>query len=80
MSIKFPALNYKRIAKVAKHLGFYLVRRAKGSHEVWRRDLDKRQTTIPNHGNKTIRRGTLKAILDDFGITLEGLNKILKDL
>ena len=80
MSIKFPVLNYKQITKVAKRLGFYLVRRARGSHEVWRRDLDKRQTTIPNHGNKTIKRRTLKAILNDFGVTLEGLNKILKDL
>ncbi|MBI2676815.1 MAG: type II toxin-antitoxin system HicA family toxin [Candidatus Yanofskybacteria bacterium] len=80
MSRKFPALNYRQTAKVAKRLGFYLVRRAKGSHEIWRRESDKRQTTIPNHGNKTIKRRTLKAILDDFGITLEGLNKILKDL
>ena len=80
MSTKFPVLNYKQTAKVAKHLGFYLVRQAKGSHEIWRRDSDRKQTTIPNHGSKTMKRKTLKAILDDFEITPEGLIKILKDL
>ena len=80
MSGKFPVLNYKRIAKVGKHLGFYLVRRARGSHEIWRRDSDKRQATIPNHGSKNVKRRTVKAILDDFGITPEGLIKILEEL
>lgn len=80
MSEKFPALSYNRLTKVAKHLGFYFARRAKGSHEIWRRNFDKKQTTIPNHGNKIITRRTLKAILDDFSIEIEDLNKILEKL
>ncbi len=80
MSKEFPALNYRKITKVAKHLGFYLARTAKGSHEIWRRDSDCRQTTIPNHGAKDLSKSTLKAILDDFKIDARDLNKVLKKL
>ena len=78
MSKEFPALNYRQITKVAKHLGFYLARTAKGSHEIWRRDIDGRHTTIPNHGGKDISRPTLKAIFEDLGVSLKDLNKIMK--
>lgn len=80
MSKEFPALNYRKITKVAQHLGFYLARTAKGSHEIWRRDNDGRQATIPNHGGKDLSRPTLKAIFEDFGIGTGDLNKILKKL
>ena len=63
--------NYYQIVRVAKKLGFYFCRQAKGSHEIWRRDSDGRQTTIPNHGSKPLKRKTLKSILKDFGITPE---------
>ncbi|MFC1613229.1 type II toxin-antitoxin system HicA family toxin [Patescibacteria group bacterium] len=69
MGNKFPTANYHDVIKVAKKLGFYFCRQAKGSHEIWRRDEDVRQTTIPNHGKKTIKRRTLKAILEDFQIS-----------
>ena len=75
MSKRFPALNYKQITKVVKNLGFSFERTAKGSHEIWRRNIDKRHTTIPNHGNKIIKRRTLKAIIEDIGVTLKDLNK-----
>jgi len=75
MSKRFPPLNYRQITKVAKNLGFHFERMAKGSHEIWRRGVDKRHTTIPNHGNKIIKIRTLKAIIEDIGITLKDLNK-----
>lgn len=68
---KFPVATYRDIIKVAKKIGFYFCRQAKGSHEIWRRDSDGRRTTIPNHGSKVLKRKTLKAILDDMQITAE---------
>jgi len=47
---------------------FVFYREAKGSHEIWRRDIDGRQTTLYNHGNKNLKRRTFKAIMKDFGI------------
>ena len=80
MSEKFPAPSYRDITKVAKRLGFYLFREAKGSHEVWRRETDGRQTTISHYsGSKSIKRKTLKAIIDDFGVNWKEFKKILNE-
>jgi len=76
MGKKFPVVAYREVAKVAKKLGFYLCRRAKGSHEIWRRDSDGRQTTIPNHGSKPLKRKTFKSILKDLNITLDEFLKL----
>ncbi|MEK7134456.1 MAG: type II toxin-antitoxin system HicA family toxin [Patescibacteria group bacterium] len=78
MGLKFPAADYRDTTKIAKKLGFYFYRQAKGSHEIWRRDRDSRQTTIPNHGSKIIKRRTLKAILEDFRISAEEFIKLKK--
>ena len=71
MSKKFPVANYRQVIKTAKKLGFYFCRQAKGSHEIWRRDSDRQQITVPNHGSKPLKRKTLKSILKNFGITVE---------
>ena len=76
MGKNFPSANYRDISRVAKILGFYFCRHAKGSHEIWRRDKDGRQTTIPKHGAKVIKRKTLKAILEDFQISAEEFMKL----
>ena len=76
MSVRFPTVTYKEIARVAKKLGFVLYRSARGSHEVWRRDSDGRQTTIPNHGSRNLKRRTMKAILDDLGINTAEFSRL----
>ena len=76
MSKKFPAVNYRDVSKTAKKLGFYFYRQAKGNHKIWRRNSDGRQTTIPNHGKKIIKRRTFKAILEDFQISAEEFVKL----
>ncbi|PIW35353.1 MAG: hypothetical protein COW25_00170 [Candidatus Nealsonbacteria bacterium CG15_BIG_FIL_POST_REV_8_21_14_020_37_12] len=76
MGKRFPVANYRQVIKVAKKLGFYFCRQAKGTHEIWRRDSDGCQTTIPNHGSKPLKRKTLKSILKDFNITPEEFSKL----
>ena len=76
MSKKLPAVTDREVIKVAKKLGFTFYRQAKGSHEVWRRVSDGRHTVIPRHAGKTIKRKTLKSIIDDFGITIEEFNEL----
>lgn len=76
MGTRFPTANYRQVAKVARSLGFYLLRQGKGSHEVWKRDSDNRFTTIPNHGKKELKRKTLKSILEDLQILPEEFLKL----
>lgn len=78
MGEHFPAVRYKEITKVARKLGFYLYRQAKGSHEIWRRNQDGRYTTISRHSGKIIKRKTLKAILKDLKITVDDFRRLLK--
>ena len=46
MGQKFPVANYRQVIKVAKKLGFYFCRQAKGSHEIWRRDVEGNKNAI----------------------------------
>ena len=67
MSPPIPTFTYREVVKRLRRLGFAFYRQGKGSHEIWRRP-DGRWTTVPRHGNQTISRRTMKAILDDVGM------------
>jgi predicted RNA binding protein YcfA (HicA-like mRNA interferase family) len=67
MSPLVPTFTYREIVKRLRRLGFAFYRQGKGSHEIWRHP-DGRWTTVPRHGNQTISRRTMKAILDDVGM------------
>ncbi|MBT9149581.1 MAG: hypothetical protein DDT27_01180 [Dehalococcoidia bacterium] len=79
MSQKFPAVTDREVIKVLKKLGFSFYRQAKGSHEIWRRDEDGRQTTVPRHRGRVLKRRTLKAIVEDMGISIEEFNCLLRE-
>jgi predicted RNA binding protein YcfA (HicA-like mRNA interferase family) len=66
---KLPVIKAKDLLKTLKKLGFYEYHQS-GSH-VQLRHADGRRTTVPNHPSKEIRKGTLKAILDDLEISTE---------
>jgi len=68
MSPHFPALTYRDLAALARDRGFVLWRTAKGSHEIWKNLATGRRTVIPNHGSQTIKRKTVKSILEDLGV------------
>ena len=74
---RFPALTDTEIIKVLRRLDFQFYRQGKGSHEVWRRAADGRHTTIPRHRGRTLKRRTLKSILDDVGLSVEELQERL---
>lgn len=77
MGEKFPQADYYDVIKVAKKLEFFLYRQAKGSHEIWRRD-DGRYTTIPKRASSSIKRKTLKGILEDLDISSEEFIRLKK--
>ena len=78
MSERFPDVNSKQIIKIVEELGFKLARHAGSSHAIYFRKVDKRRTTIPIHGKKSLKRKTIKAICRDIGIDLEELKRLLK--
>jgi predicted RNA binding protein YcfA (HicA-like mRNA interferase family) len=74
---KIPVLTSRDIIKGLKRAGFEFDRHAKGSHEIWYNPYTKRRTTIPNHPGIEIKKGTLKAILEQAGLSLEEFMQLL---
>lgn len=73
---KLPVIKARELLKALQKLGFLKHHQA-GSH-VQLKHLDGRRTTIPYHPNQEIRRGTLKAIIDDLDMTVDEFVKALK--
>ena len=68
---KLPVLTASEIISGLKKAGFVFDRQAKGSHEIWYNPITRKRTTVPNHPGIDIRKGTLKAILREAGISVE---------
>lgn len=71
MTPKLPVVSGEQVIKALRHFG-YLAVRQKGSHVRMRNDVDPRRlaVTIPLHHE--IAFGTLKRILRDSQLTVEG--------
>ena len=63
-------LTYKDVTRKLRKLGFAFYRQGAGSHEVWRNPVSGRKTTVPHHSGN-LKEGTLRAILDQAGISVE---------
>jgi predicted RNA binding protein YcfA (HicA-like mRNA interferase family) len=66
-------LNYSELTRKLRRLGIELRRQAKGSHEIWWDPKKQLYTSIPNHGRREIKKGTLAKILKDLDLTDEDL-------
>jgi predicted RNA binding protein YcfA (HicA-like mRNA interferase family) len=76
MSPKLPAVTGKELARVAERLGFEF-RRQTGSHAIYVRARDQRRVVIPMHAGKDLKPKTLRAIIEDLGVTVEEFHKLL---
>ncbi|HID30628.1 MAG TPA: type II toxin-antitoxin system HicA family toxin [Desulfobacterales bacterium] len=59
------------MVKRLRRLGFRFYRRGKGSHELWVRDADGRVVPVPRYKGKKIRKGTIRAIIREIGMSVE---------
>lgn len=64
-------LNYQEITRRLSKCGFRFYRQGKGSHELWVRDSDGRVVPIPHYRGKRIRKGTVRAIIREIGVSVE---------
>ncbi len=60
--------------KALQRVGF-IIQRQRGSHIILRRESPHARVVVPNH--KTLRVGTLRAILHEANLTVEQLLEIL---
>jgi predicted RNA binding protein YcfA (HicA-like mRNA interferase family) len=64
-------LSYEEITHRLRALGFRFYRQGKGSHELWVRDADGRVIPVPRYKGKKIRKGTVRAIIQEVGVSVE---------
>lgn len=74
---KLPVIKARELLRILKKHGFYKYHQV-GSH-IQLKHADGRRTTIPYHPSQEIRRGTLKAIIDDLDMTTEEFIKAIKN-
>ncbi len=73
---KLRELSYQEVTKRLRKLGFRFHRQGKGSHELWVRDADGRVVPVPHYKGKKIRKGTVRAIIREVGVSVEEFMKL----
>jgi predicted RNA binding protein YcfA (HicA-like mRNA interferase family) len=77
MSPRLPALKSREVMRALEKAGLVLVR-SRGSHRIYEHpDNPSRRTVVADHGSKDIPRGTLKAIVEQAGLTVEEFLELL---
>ena len=74
---KLPIVKAKELLAALQRMGFVIYHQ-RGSHAQLKHP-DGRRTTVPIHSGKDIRRGTLRAIINDLGISVDGFLDVLKE-
>jgi len=68
---KLQELSYREVTRRLQKLGFRFYRQGKGSHELWVRDSDGRVIPVPRHPSKPVRKGTVRAIIRECGVSVQ---------
>jgi predicted RNA binding protein YcfA (HicA-like mRNA interferase family) len=76
MTPHFPAVSSDEVIRVLKKTGFELNRQSGTSHAIYKRASYKKRVNVPVHSGRTLKRRTLKAILDDAGLTISEFEEL----
>lgn len=71
---KLPQISGRECVAALEKIGFYFVRQT-GSHLYMRRDDPFKQISVPNH--KTLKKGMLRNIIRDSGLTVDEFIELL---
>jgi len=73
---RLPSFTPAEVIRKLRRAGFTFDRHAKGSHEIWYHPLTRRRTVIPNHPGRDLPKGTLRAIVEQAGLSVEAFLKL----
>ena len=77
MLFRSPSLKADEVIRALKKAGFDVIR-IKGSHHIMRhRDDPSRGTVVPVHVGRDVKRGLLRKILADCGLTVDEFSALL---
>ena len=72
---RLPTLHPRKIIKALEQAGFVFDRQT-GSHFILRQPVTRQTTCVPKHG-KDVKRGLMKEILRQAGLTEEAFRNLL---
>jgi predicted RNA binding protein YcfA (HicA-like mRNA interferase family) len=67
---ELPAISGKDALKAFEAAGFRVVRVSKSSHHIMKKDGHRFLLTVPVHGNKTLKPGTMRGLIRTAGLTV----------
>lgn len=76
---KLPAVTGKEAIVAFSKVGFFVDRISKSSHHILKKDGYRYLLTVPVHGKKTLKRGTLRDLIKASGISVERFVELLND-
>ena len=68
---KLPALTGRDVVRALQKAGFVVIRISGSHHRLEHSDDLSRTTTVPVHAGKTLKRGTLRGIIKQAGLTVD---------
>jgi predicted RNA binding protein YcfA (HicA-like mRNA interferase family) len=71
---RLPSVSGRECVRALERVGFY-VDRQRGSHIVMKRDDPPARVVVPDH--RELKRGTLRAIIRQAGLTVEEFVELL---
>ena len=74
---KLPVVSGREAIRALQRAGFAFFHQA-GSHVTLRHSGSGRKITVPVHGGEDLRPGTLRGILREAGLTVEGFRELLR--
>ncbi|MGD9539287.1 MAG: type II toxin-antitoxin system HicA family toxin [Alphaproteobacteria bacterium] len=77
MSGRLPAVDGKRVIRALIKAGFAVERIVGSHHLLVHRDNPARAVTVPVHGSRDLKPGTLRAIVRQAGLSVEEFNDLL---
>jgi predicted RNA binding protein YcfA (HicA-like mRNA interferase family) len=77
MNGRLPAVTAGQVLRALERAGFTIVRTSGGHHRLVHRDDPSRATTVPVHVGKTLKRGTLRGIIKQAGLTVGEFRDLL---
>lgn len=74
---KLPAVGEREVLKALKKAGFIFSFQA-GSHATFKHPSTKRRVTVPLHRGKDFKKGTLRNIIRQAGLSIDGFVRYIK--
>jgi len=73
---RLPVVSGLEAVAALEHFGF-VVARIEGSHHVLKKPQHLYNLTVPVHGNKPLKKGTLRRLIRDAGLTVDEFVEVL---